>query len=132
MSKFSFKYTLRDEHNVNVCVCQKGFCHVLGFGPKRIQVLRKKLNAGEVQPDQRGKHGNHQSISEDTKEKIRAHIYHTQPDIAIIQGRTILIEFTFLLSYPSHGSIEHFWNSMILSICNLKRRMENCVWHTNQ
>ena len=73
-SKFSFKYTLRDEDNVNVSVCQKGFCHVLGFGPKRIQVLRRKLNAGEVQPDQRGKHGNHQSVGEDTRDKIRAHI----------------------------------------------------------
>ena len=49
-SKFSFKYTLCDEHNVNVCVCQKGFCHVLGFGPERIQVMRRKLNAHSARP----------------------------------------------------------------------------------
>ena len=39
-SKFSFEYTLQNEQNINVRVCQKAFCILHGFGPKRLQVLR--------------------------------------------------------------------------------------------
>ena len=75
-SKFSFyfEHTIHSEHDVNVRVCQKEFYKVHGFGPKRLQVLRKKFKAGELQPDQRGKHGNHQFVGKEVKDKIRAHI----------------------------------------------------------
>ena len=73
-SKFSFEYTLQNEQNINVRVCQKAFCIVHGFGPKRLQVLRQKLKSGDLEADRRGKHGNHESVKEEVKDKVKAHI----------------------------------------------------------
>ena len=59
-------------------VCQKAFCAVHGFGPKRLQVLRCKIqDASEVSDvvwDKRGKHSNHYKIDEDTRQLVREHI----------------------------------------------------------
>ena len=52
-------YNIRDPHGVNVQVCQKAFCSIHGFGPKRLQVLRRKMEescGSSVEPDKRGKH----------------------------------------------------------------------------
>ena len=73
-STFRFQYTLRNESGVNIPVCQKSFCTVLGFGPKRLQVLRRKLGSGSLEPDKRGKHGNHSKVGEEIKALIREHI----------------------------------------------------------
>lgn len=80
-SQFSFHYSIRNEKGIVVRVCQKAFCAVHGFGPKCLQVLRRKVQApGEpsitctVEPDQRGKHDNRHVISEDVRDLIRAHI----------------------------------------------------------
>ena len=45
-SQFSFEYTIRNENGVNVHVCQKAFCFGHGFGPKKLQVLRRKVQSG--------------------------------------------------------------------------------------
>lgn len=71
---FSFEYTLANESNINVRVCQKAFCAVHGFGPKRLQVFRRKLETGELEPDRRGKHKHHPSVSEEVKDQVRDHI----------------------------------------------------------
>ena len=77
-SKFSFSYTLRNDHDFNVKVCQKAFCAMHGFGPKRLQVLRRKIqDASEMSDvvwDKRGKHSNHYKIDEDTRQMVRDHI----------------------------------------------------------
>ena len=73
-SQYSFKYTLRNASDVNVHVCQKAFRAVHGFGPRRISVLRHKLEGGELEPDKHGKHNNHPTVGEDVKELVREHI----------------------------------------------------------
>ena len=73
-SSFSFQYTLRNDRGINVHVCQKAFCIVHGFGPKRLQVLRRKVLTGQLELDRRGKHGNHATVGEEVKERIREHI----------------------------------------------------------
>ena len=35
-----------NENGVNVHVCQKAFCFGHGFGPKKLQVLRRKVQSG--------------------------------------------------------------------------------------
>lgn len=45
-----------------------------GFGPKRLIVLRRKLEGGELEPDRRGKHSSHPAVSEDVKDHVREHI----------------------------------------------------------
>ena len=52
-SKFTFEYSLRNEKGVDVKVCQKAFCSVYGFGPKRLLVLRRKLDSSDItiEPD---------------------------------------------------------------------------------
>ena len=52
-SIFSLKYHLRNESKVDVKVCQRAFCLVFGFGPKRLLVLRQKIKASDtsIQPD---------------------------------------------------------------------------------
>ena len=47
-----------------------------GFGPKRLQVLRRKVQSGHggLEPDKRGKHGCHPKVGEDLKQLIREHI----------------------------------------------------------
>ena len=73
-SMFSFNYSLRNDKGVDIRVCQKSFCNVHGFSPKRLLILRRKLGTGELQPDRRGKHGNHQSVDEEAKDLVRNHI----------------------------------------------------------
>ena len=75
-SQFSFEYTIRNENGINVHVCQKAFCSVHGFGPKRLQVLRRKVQSshGGPEPDKRGRHGCHPKVGEDLKQHIREHI----------------------------------------------------------
>ena len=73
-SRFSFDYTLVNEKGINVRVCQKAFCTVHGFGPKRLQVLRQKIENGRLELDRRGKHDNHSTIDNEVKDLIREHI----------------------------------------------------------
>ena len=76
-SKFSFYYNVRNPQVVNIRVCQKAFCSIHGFGPKRLQVLRCKMQHSggiSVEPDKRGKHSNRHSVSEEVRELIRTHI----------------------------------------------------------
>ena len=76
-STFSFEYYVRNERGIDVKVCQKAFCALHGFSPKRLQVLRRKIKAaGEtsIELDKRGKHSNRQRIGEDVCELIRGHI----------------------------------------------------------
>ena len=46
-SKFSFEYCFRDEKGVDVKVCQKAFCGVHAFGPKRLRMLRDKIGSAD-------------------------------------------------------------------------------------
>ena len=74
---FSFEYKVKNEKGFDVKVCQKAFCALHGFSPKRLQVLRCKIEAaGEanIELDKRGKHGNQQRIGDDVRELIREHI----------------------------------------------------------
>ena len=73
-SYFSFYYTILDEKGLNVRVCQKAFCCVYGFGPKRLQVLRQKLENGGLETDRRGIHGNHHTVDAEVKDLTREHI----------------------------------------------------------
>lgn len=73
-SHFSFYYTLQDDKGINVRVCQKAFCTVYGFGPKRLQVLRQKVENGRLELDRRGKHTNHPTVDTEVKDLIREHI----------------------------------------------------------
>ena len=41
-SCFTYEYYIRNEKGVDARVCQKAFCSVHGFGPKRLLILRKK------------------------------------------------------------------------------------------
>ena len=47
-NQFSFDYSLHNDKGFNVHVCQKAFCIARGFGPKRLQVLRQKLESGNL------------------------------------------------------------------------------------
>ena len=71
-SKFTFEYYVRSEKNIDVKVCRKGFCLIHGFTPKRLQVLRRKIeqSTGEatIELDRRGKHKNHPKVGEDVRE----------------------------------------------------------------
>lgn len=76
-SKFSFDYCLINEKGITVKVCQKAFCGVHAFGPKRLRILRDKIaSAGEggIIWDKRGKHDNHQRVSDEVRNLIREHI----------------------------------------------------------
>ena len=73
-SQFSFDYSLHNDKGFNVHVCQKAFCIVHGFGPKRLQVLRRKLKSGKLELDGRGKHNNHPAVDDKLKDMIREHI----------------------------------------------------------
>jgi len=73
-SHFSFDYSLHNDKGFNVHVCQKAFCTVHGFGPKRLQVLRQKLENGKLELDGRGKHNNHPAVDDNLKDMIREHI----------------------------------------------------------
>ncbi len=66
---FSFQYILRNEKGINIQICQKAFCCVHGFGPKRLQIIRRKLATGDLEADRRGKHCNHQTVDEKIKEQ---------------------------------------------------------------
>ena len=90
-SRFSFKYSIRNEKGIDVRVCQKAFCSVYGFGPKKLLFLLKKLNVQE----------NWNQIREESMASIRqlGKILKTLlentfvpylPGIAIIPGRTML------------------------------------------
>ena len=46
--QFNFIYSIRNNKGINVHICQKAFCDVHGFGPKRLQVLRCKLGRGRA------------------------------------------------------------------------------------
>ena len=41
-SCFTYEYYIRNEKGVDARVCQKAFCSVHGFGPKRLLILHKK------------------------------------------------------------------------------------------
>ena len=77
-SGFTFTYYLHDEKYTSCKVCLKAFCTVLGFGQKRLQVLRQKVRcAGDscVEPDKRGKHSNRpQQICDEVRDLVREHI----------------------------------------------------------
>ena len=75
-SQFSFEYTIRNENGINVYVCQKAFCSVHGFGPKRLHVLRRKVQSGHggPKPNKRGKHGCHLKV-EDLKQLFHGALY---------------------------------------------------------
>ena len=77
-SKFSFEYCLRDEKGVDVKVCQKAFCGVHAFGPKRLRILRDKIVSADKEStivwDKRGKHTEHQRVSDTVRNLIREHI----------------------------------------------------------
>ena len=76
-SAFSFEYTVQNERGIDVKVCQKAFCSVHGFSPKRLQVLRCKIEAAggaSKELDKHGRHGNQQRIGDDVRELIREHI----------------------------------------------------------
>ena len=74
-SFFSFLHSLQNDKGINVHICQKAFCDLHGFGPKRLQILRCKLRQGpELEPDKHGKHGTHCSVAEDVKKLVREHI----------------------------------------------------------
>ena len=77
-SSYTFVYYLYDEKSLNVKVCMKAFCAVLGFGPKRLLVLKQKMkSAAEVciELDRRGRHGNRpQKVPEEVRELVRDHI----------------------------------------------------------
>ena len=73
----AFEYKVKNEKIFDVKVCQKAFCALHGFSPKRLQVLRHKIEAaGEasIELDKRGKHSNQQRIGDDVRELIREHI----------------------------------------------------------
>ena len=57
-SVFSLGYYLGNESKIDIKVCQKAFCLVFGFGPKRLLVLREKIKASDtsIEPDMRGKY----------------------------------------------------------------------------
>ena len=58
-------------------VCQKAFCCIHGFGPKRLRFLRDKINSaegGRIVWDKRGKHGSHQKVDDSVCDRIREHI----------------------------------------------------------
>ena len=48
--------------------------HFVLFGPKRLQVLRWKLESGKLELDGRGKHSNHPAVDNKLKDMIREHI----------------------------------------------------------
>jgi len=77
-SKFSFDYYLRDENGLDVKVCQKAFCGIHAFGPKRLRVLRDKIKSADegskIIWDKRGKHTNHQKVDDSVRDLIREHI----------------------------------------------------------
>ena len=77
-SGFTFAYYLHDEKDISHKVCLKAFCTVLGFGQKRLQVLRQKVRCPDdscVEPDKRGKHTNRpQQICEEVRDLVREHI----------------------------------------------------------
>ena len=60
------------------CWYQKAFCLVYGLGPKRLLVLRRKLDSSgsgvSLEPDKQGKHDNHPSVGEKVKDLIGEHI----------------------------------------------------------
>ena len=65
-SKFSFDYCLINEKGVvTVKVCQKAFCGVHIFEPKRLRVLRDKITSARKEGiiwDKHGKHDNDQHL----------------------------------------------------------------------
>ena len=75
-SVFSLDYYLRNESKIDIKVCQKAFCLVFGFGPKRLLVLRQKIKASDtsIEPDMRGKHSNRHRVGKEICELIRTHI----------------------------------------------------------
>ena len=75
-SCFMYEYYIRIEKGVDARMCQKAFCSVYGFGPKRLLILRKKLGKGGIglEPDRRGKHDKHVAVGDDLKDLVREHI----------------------------------------------------------
>jgi len=69
----NFCFNLLDDKNLNVCVCQKAFCTVYRFGPKRIQVMQRKIESGELK-DVHGKHDNHPAVDSEIKDLVLDHI----------------------------------------------------------
>lgn len=109
-SMFSFLYSLQNDKGINVRICQKAFCDVHGFGPKRLQILRRKLGQGpELEPDKRGKHSSHCSVAEDVKKLVREHI-ETFPTRHSHYSRKDNIERVYL---PSDLSIARLYRDFL-------------------
>ena len=74
----SISYCLINKKGIPVKVCQKAFCGVHAFGPKRLWVLRDKIaSAGEegIICDKRGKHDNHQRVNDDVHNLEHIHSF---------------------------------------------------------
>ena len=61
---FSLDYYLCNESKIDIKVCQKAFCLVFGFSPKRLLVLCQKIKSSDtsIEPDMCGKQQSTQSM----------------------------------------------------------------------
>ena len=81
---------LHNEKNVNVCL--KAFCAVLGFGQKRLFVLRQKMKTAAnpvtciIEPDKREKHGNKKRFPEEIQALVHNHISDVNDTYSDISG----------------------------------------------
>ena len=92
-SRFSFKYSIRNEKGIDVRVCQKTFCSVYGFGPKTLLVLRKKCS-GKLDPDKRVESmASIRQLGKILKTLLENTFVPFLPGRAIITGRTMLEGF---------------------------------------
>ena len=55
------------------CTCQKVFCTVNGFGPKGIQIMRRKIESRDLE-DGCGKHDNHPAVYSEINILVQDHI----------------------------------------------------------
>ena len=60
--------------SLNVKVCMKAFCAVLGFGPKRLLVLKQKMKSATEVCIELDRHGRPQKVPEEVWELVRDHI----------------------------------------------------------
>ena len=127
-SIFSFIW---NEEGIDVRICQKAFCDVHGFGPKRLQILRRKLGQGpELEPDKRGKHNNHQSVDEEIKKLVREHI-ETYPTRRSHYSRNDNIERVYLpseLSIANWKSFPNLTSSLYKKLSNFGQEVLDVMW----
>ena len=125
---------IQDEKGLDIKVCQKAFCGVHAFRPKRLCVVREKItdamNGSTVVWDERGKYHGHMKVSEAVQYES---IYdHTLRKVATTFALTTLGVYISHLIFPLHGCIEISWRSMILSIFDLKKIISRELFSTNQ